>query len=78
MYLQKGISIKTQKKKLLFVRILKFTDEKENDPEPEQDSLVKGVDPRIRIRIWIRTLMPRIRKIAANEVRLKMTIFSAG
>ncbi len=29
-------------------------------PDPHPDPLVRGKDPRIRIRIWIRTKMSRI------------------
>jgi hypothetical protein len=46
---------------------LKFTDEKEQDPEPEPDSLVKGVDPR--------SGSGRIRNTAVNEVGIKIIIF---
>jgi hypothetical protein len=35
-------------KKIFFGSVLKVTDEKAQDPEP--DPLVKGTDPRIRIR----------------------------
>jgi hypothetical protein len=49
MYLQKVIYNKN------FVDVLKVTDENMRDPDP--DPLVRGMDPRIRIRIkisWIR------------------------
>jgi hypothetical protein len=52
MYLKKVISRKTFKKSFL-VRVLKASDEKWHDP----DLLVRGKDPRIRIRTkmsWIR------------------------
>jgi hypothetical protein len=42
MYLQKGISIKTEGKKLIFVGFMKVTDKKAGEPYP----LVKGTDPR--------------------------------
>jgi hypothetical protein len=44
---------KTERKKLFFVGVLKVTEE----PDPEPNPLVKGTDPRIRIR----TKMSRIR-----------------
>jgi hypothetical protein len=61
MYLQKVISRKNCVKKLVFAGCLKVNDENSRiriqDPDP--DSLVRGMDPRIRIRIhpkmsWIR------------------------
>ncbi len=66
MYLQKKISIKTWRKNLFFVDILKVTDKKEPDPEP--DPLVKGADPTIRIRtkmsqIWKTAKYPGLRKL---------------
>jgi hypothetical protein len=57
MYLQKVISKKTN----FFVGLLKVNDEKwqDSDPNPDLDPLVRGMDPRIRIRIhtkmsWVR------------------------
>jgi hypothetical protein len=65
MDVQKEISIKTLRKTNIFVSVPKVTDErKEQDPEP--DPLVKGTDPRIRIRI--RTKMSRIQNIGGNRV----------
>ena len=61
MYLQKVISRKICVKNLFFAGILKVNDENSRiriqDPDP--DPLVRGMDPRIRIRIhpkmsWIR------------------------
>jgi hypothetical protein len=50
MYIQKVIIRKTEKRKNpVFVGVLKVNDENQ-DPEPESDSLVRGTDPRIRIR----------------------------
>ncbi len=67
MYLQKVISRKTffELPGSFFVGILKVYDEKSRiriqdpDPNPDPDPLVRGMDPRIRIRIhtkmsWIR------------------------
>jgi hypothetical protein len=51
MYLQKGISIKTLEKKIIFCWCLKGHWRKEQDPEP--DPLVKGTDPMKRIRTKI-------------------------
>ncbi len=48
-------------KKKNFFAILKVTDEKEQDPEPDQ--LVRGTGPRIRIR----TKMSQIRNTAINS-----------
>jgi hypothetical protein len=42
-YLQEVISKKTSGKKYYFVGILKVTDQKEQDPDPE----IHGTDPRI-------------------------------
>jgi hypothetical protein len=53
------------KQKLFFVGILKVNDEKSRiwiqDPDPNPDSLVRGMDPRIRIRIRIHSKMSWIR-----------------
>jgi hypothetical protein len=59
MYLQKVISRTNCVKKFFFSGILKFNDENSRiriqdldpDPEPNPDPLVRGMDPRIRIRI---------------------------
>jgi hypothetical protein len=57
MYLKKLICKKT------FFCTLKVTDEKEQDPEPDPNPLVRGTDPRIRIR----TKMSRIRYPGENN-----------
>jgi hypothetical protein len=65
MYLQKVTSRKNCVKKLAFAGILKVSDENSSiriqdpDPNPDPDPLVRGIYPRIRIRIhtkmsWIR------------------------
>ncbi len=59
MYLQKEISIK-----IIFGRRLEGHWQKEQDPEP--DPLVEVTDPRISIRIRIRTNMSRIRDTVHN------------
>jgi hypothetical protein len=69
MYLQKGISIKTQRKKLLFVAALKVTDEKSRIWS-HADSFVKGTNPRIRIRIQIHTKMSRIWNASSSIIYL--------
>jgi hypothetical protein len=57
MYLQKVRSRKNCVKKLVFAGILKVTDEnsririQDPHPSPNPDPLVRGMDPRIRIRI---------------------------
>jgi hypothetical protein len=43
---------------------LKVTDEKKQDPNPHPDQLVRGMDPRIWIRIWICTKISCIRNTA--------------
>jgi hypothetical protein len=65
MYLQKVIAEKFVLKICFLVGILKVNDKnsriwiQEPDPDPDPDPLVRGMDPRIRIRIhpkisWIR------------------------
>jgi hypothetical protein len=65
MYLQKVISRKIVLKNYFFAGILKIYDEnsririQDPDPNPDPDPPVRGMDPRIRIRIhpkmsWIR------------------------
>jgi hypothetical protein len=49
MYLQKVISRKIFKKELVFVGLLKVNDKNRRIQDPNQDSLVRGMDPRIRI-----------------------------
>ena len=53
MKLQKDISRKNFVKKLVFAGILKVNDENRRiriqDPDPNPDPLVRGMDPRIRI-----------------------------
>ena len=52
------------RKKIIFVGILKVTDEKSRqdlEPDPHQDPLVKALDPRICIRIQIRNKISHIR-----------------
>ncbi len=67
MYLQKVISRKNKIKNLFFVGILKVYDENSRiriqDPDPDSDPLVRGMIPRIRIRIhtkmsWIQNTAP--------------------
>jgi hypothetical protein len=68
MYLQKVISRKIVLKNLFFAGILKIYDENSRirilDPDPNPDPSVRGMDPRIRIRIhpkmsWIRNTVKR-------------------
>jgi hypothetical protein len=57
MYLQKVISRKNKIKNLFFVGILNVYDEKRGIRIQDPDPLVRGIDPRIRIRTktsWIR------------------------
>ncbi len=55
--------MKTKREKNIFC-CLKVNDEIAGyGPDPEQDPLVKGTDPRIQIRIRIRTKMSRIRNM---------------
>jgi hypothetical protein len=59
MYLQTVISRKNVLTKIVFVVILKVNDEKGRIRIQDPDPLVRGMDPRIRIRInskmsWIR------------------------
>jgi hypothetical protein len=77
MYLQKVISRKNWVTKLVFAGILKVNDENSRirmqDPDPNPDPLVRGMDPRIRIRIhpkmsWIRNTGDR----DANRENLHM------
>ncbi len=78
MYSQKVVSSKFIKK-LFFVGILKVNDEnsririQDQDPypNPDPDPLVRGMDPRIRIRIhtkmsWIRNNATSTRDISMN------------
>jgi hypothetical protein len=58
MYLQKVISRKLFEK-LVFCWHLEGQRRKEQDPDP--DPLVKGMDPRTQIWIWIHTKMSWIR-----------------
>jgi hypothetical protein len=59
MYLQKVTSRKNCVKKLVFAGILKVNDENSSIRIQDPDTLVRGIDPRIRIRIH--TKMSRIR-----------------
>jgi hypothetical protein len=63
MYLQKDKSRKSCVNNYFFAGILKVNDENSSiriqDPDPNPDPLIRGMDPRIRIRIhpkmsWIR------------------------
>jgi hypothetical protein len=73
MYIQKVIIRKTEKRKNpVFVGVLKVNAENQ-DPEPETDSLVRGTDPRIRIR----TEMSRIRNTGLNLQMKKLNRYSA-
>jgi hypothetical protein len=48
--------------------IPKVTEDFGTDPHPHPDPFVRSTDPRIRIDIWIRTKMSRIRNTAVCEV----------
>ncbi len=55
-------------KKLILVAILKVTEENSNkEPNPELDPLVRGTDPRIRIR----TKMSQIRNTGDKRVEFR-------
>ncbi len=66
MYLQKGISIKTWRKTIIFCWHLQGHWQKDQDPLMDPDSLVTRTDPRIRICIQIRTKMTRILNTGFN------------
>ena len=51
-----------------FFCILTVMDDFGTDPHPHPDPFVRSTDPRIRIDIWIRTKMSRIRNTAVCEV----------
>jgi hypothetical protein len=68
------------KLKLFFVGILKVNDEKSRiriqdpDPDPNQDPLVRGMDPRIRIRIRIHSKMSWIRNTAPTQTSPRLPV----
>jgi hypothetical protein len=72
MYLQKVISRKLCVKNLFFVGILKVNDENSRiriqDPDPNPDPLVRGMDPRIRIRIH-----PKIALIRNTDIQYDLS-----
>jgi hypothetical protein len=75
MDLQKGISLKSwRKKNILCFRLEVQRRKKEQDPHPEQDPypdpFVISTDPSIRIRIWICTKMSRIPNTDKNNKTL--------
>ncbi len=74
-YLQKVISRKTSiKKKLFFVGVLKVNDENSRVLIQDPDPLVRGMDPRIRIRIH--TKMSWIRNTGKNKAIFSNDFFS--
>jgi hypothetical protein len=65
------------KQKLFFVGILKVNDEKSRIRIQDPDPLVRGMDPRIRIRIHSK--MPWIRNTDFyNTIQCNISFFSAG
>jgi hypothetical protein len=58
MYLQK---LKSEKQKNVFFWHIEGQRQKLQDPDPHPDPLVRGMDPRIQIRIRIHTKMSWIR-----------------
>jgi hypothetical protein len=77
-YLQKVTSRKNCVKKLVFAGILKVNDEKSRiriqDPNLDPDTLVRGIDPRIRIHTkmsWIRnTVLKHIFFMSDDQGRI--------
>ncbi len=69
MYRQKVISRKNCVKNFFFARIMKVNDENSRiriqDPDPNPDPLVRGMDPRTRIRIHPK--MPWIRNTGSTD-----------
>ncbi len=72
------------KQKLFFVGILQVNDEKcririqDPDPDPNQDPLVRGMDPRIGIRIRIHSKMSWIRNTKDPRIGTSILLQTNG